>query len=136
MKHHIKTQAGVTTEFYKHEVNEEKFGEGQGKMSSPSNWLFQTSTLLTTMHGSCKGFLFSVCKRFVEKRVAEAYVDDADCSYVDQNDQANETPTYICDCLQNIAQVWENLIFGSGGQLSHDKTYWWLIWWLWENGKA
>eukprot|EP00957_Ditylum_brightwellii_P077021 5853444-Ditylum_brightwellii.AAC.1 len=31
MKHHVKTQARVTTEFYKHEVNEEKFGEGQGK---------------------------------------------------------------------------------------------------------
>eukprot|EP00957_Ditylum_brightwellii_P116054 8853463-Ditylum_brightwellii.AAC.1 len=122
MKHHVKTQAGVTTEFYKHEVNKEKFGEGQGKTSSPSNWLFQSLTLLTTLHGLCKGiFLFSVCKRFVEKRVAEAYVDDADCSYVDQKDQVNETPTRICDRLQNIAQVWENLIFGSGGQLHMTK---------------
>eukprot|EP00957_Ditylum_brightwellii_P178953 13632050-Ditylum_brightwellii.AAC.1 len=41
MKHHVKTQARVTMEFYKHEVNKEKFGEGQGKTSSPSNWLFQ-----------------------------------------------------------------------------------------------
>eukprot|EP00957_Ditylum_brightwellii_P115971 8846388-Ditylum_brightwellii.AAC.1 len=59
MKHHVKTKAGVTKEFYKHEPNDEKFGEGP------------------------------------EKRVAEAYVDNADCTYVDQQDQANKSPMRI-----------------------------------------
>eukprot|EP00957_Ditylum_brightwellii_P010464 792000-Ditylum_brightwellii.AAC.1 len=136
MKYHVKTKAGVTKEFYKHELNDEKFGKGQGKTSSPSNWLFQSSTLLTALHYLCVGIhMFSMCRKYVEKRVAETYVDDADCMYVDQRDQANESPTRIQNRLKKIVQVWENLIFGSGGQLSHDKTYWWLIQWIWENGK-
>eukprot|EP00957_Ditylum_brightwellii_P125499 9565902-Ditylum_brightwellii.AAC.1 len=73
MKHHVKTKAGVTTDYYTHEANNKKFGKG-------------------------------VCKQFMERRVAEAYVDDADCTYVDQKDQANETPTRIQDRLQHIAQ--------------------------------
>eukprot|EP00957_Ditylum_brightwellii_P004877 371533-Ditylum_brightwellii.AAC.1 len=117
MQHHVKTKIGVTTDFYMHKANKEKFGEGQGKTSSPSKWLFQSSTLLNALHLLCRGiFLFSVCKQFVERRVAEAYVDDADCTYVDQRDQENETPTRR--------------------QLSHDKTYWLLIWWTWDKGVA
>eukprot|EP00957_Ditylum_brightwellii_P090632 6902580-Ditylum_brightwellii.AAC.1 len=73
---------------------------------------------------------FSVCKRYVENRVAESFVNDTDCTYLDQQDQQNETPTRICNRLQSFAQTWENLIFGSGGHLFHDKTYWWMIWWI------
>eukprot|EP00957_Ditylum_brightwellii_P184498 14052776-Ditylum_brightwellii.AAC.1 len=100
MKHHVKMKARVTKEFYKHEPNDEKFGEDQ------------------------------------EKCVAKAYVSNTDCTYVDQQDQAIESPTCMQNRLKKIEQVLENLIFGSRGQLSHDKTYWWLIWWIWENGKA
>eukprot|EP00957_Ditylum_brightwellii_P074864 5689697-Ditylum_brightwellii.AAC.1 len=96
MKHHVKTKAEVTTNYNTHEANNEKFGKGQGKTFPPSNWLFQSLTFLNALHLLCKRiFLFSVCKQFVERRVAEAYLDDADCTYVDQKDQANETPTCI-----------------------------------------
>eukprot|EP00957_Ditylum_brightwellii_P042872 3245283-Ditylum_brightwellii.AAC.1 len=72
MKHHVKTKAGVTMEYYTHKANNKKFGEGQGKTSPPSNWLFQSLTLLNALHLLCKGiFLFSVCKKFVERRVDE-----------------------------------------------------------------
>eukprot|EP00957_Ditylum_brightwellii_P106712 8141111-Ditylum_brightwellii.AAC.1 len=38
--------------------------------------------------------------------------------------------------LKKIAHVWERLIYGSGGELSRDKTYWWLIWWIWDRETA
>eukprot|EP00957_Ditylum_brightwellii_P067317 5108814-Ditylum_brightwellii.AAC.1 len=38
--------------------------------------------------------------------------------------------------IENIAQTWENLIFGPGYKLSLKKTYWWMIWWVWNGGKA
>eukprot|EP00957_Ditylum_brightwellii_P177594 13527512-Ditylum_brightwellii.AAC.1 len=117
MKHFVKTNSGIKKYFNKYEPTDKKLGEGQGKTSSLSNWLFQSSTLLNTLHYLCVGIhLFSVCRKFVGKRVAEAYVDDADCTYVDQSDQENETPTRIQDRLKKIAQ--------------------WLIWWIWENGGA
>eukprot|EP00957_Ditylum_brightwellii_P106030 8087923-Ditylum_brightwellii.AAC.2 len=137
MCHHVKTKAGVSKEHYRHELGNEKYGEGQGKTSSPSNWTFQISTMLSALHKLVLGInMFSVCKQYVEKRVAESYVDDTDCTYLDQQDQENETLTSIRNRLHSIAQTWENLIFGSGGSLSHDKTYWWLIWWLWDGEHA
>eukprot|EP00957_Ditylum_brightwellii_P007205 547179-Ditylum_brightwellii.AAC.2 len=114
MRHHIKTKAGITKDHYKHELGSKIYSEGQGKASSPSNWLFQISTLLGAFHKMVLGIqMFSVCKRYIEKRVAEAFVDDTDCTYVDQDDQVNITPTCIQDRLKSVAQTWENLIFGS-----------------------
>eukprot|EP00957_Ditylum_brightwellii_P074600 5668918-Ditylum_brightwellii.AAC.1 len=55
--------------------------------------------------------------------VAESYVDDTDCTYVNQKDQKNETLTHIQDRLKKIATAWECLIYGSGGKLSRKKTY-------------
>eukprot|EP00957_Ditylum_brightwellii_P143120 10904986-Ditylum_brightwellii.AAC.1 len=128
MCHHVKTTAGVSTAHYIHEPGCKQYGKGQGKTSSPANWLFQISTLLGALQKLVLGInMFSVCNQYVEQRVAEAFVDNTDCTYVDQKDQANKTPSRIRNQLKSIAQTWENLIFGSGGSLSHDKTYWWLI---------
>eukprot|EP00957_Ditylum_brightwellii_P128962 9838129-Ditylum_brightwellii.AAC.1 len=38
MCHHVKTTAGVSREHYRHKPGNKKYGEGQGKTSSPSNW--------------------------------------------------------------------------------------------------
>eukprot|EP00957_Ditylum_brightwellii_P083068 6314545-Ditylum_brightwellii.AAC.1 len=38
MPHHVKTTTGVSSEHYRHKSGNKKYGEGQGKTSSPSNW--------------------------------------------------------------------------------------------------
>eukprot|EP00957_Ditylum_brightwellii_P069830 5302593-Ditylum_brightwellii.AAC.1 len=112
------------------------FGEGQGNGSSPSNWLFQVSTLLVALHSLCTGVrLFSVCKAKKAERAADAYVDNMGNTYVDKDKQKDETPTTICDSIQYIAQMWEQLLYGSGRELCPKKTFWWLIWWIWKDGK-
>jgi hypothetical protein len=136
-KHHIKTTAGVTDAYYQSTPDCPSFGEGQGKGSSPSNWLFTVSTLLAALHQLCSGIkLFSVCRKKHASRVADAYVDDTGNTYVDIEKQSSETPESIRDKLQHTAQTWEQLLFGSGGRLCHKKTFWWLIWWVWKDGKA
>eukprot|EP00957_Ditylum_brightwellii_P040994 3103457-Ditylum_brightwellii.AAC.1 len=57
-------------------------------------------------------------------------------AYVDEDKQKDKTPTIICGNIQHIAQMWEQLLYGSGGKLCPKKTFWWLIWWIWKNGKA
>eukprot|EP00957_Ditylum_brightwellii_P153895 11714092-Ditylum_brightwellii.AAC.1 len=137
MKQSIETTAGVTKDAYQHTAVFPLQGEGQGKTSSPLNWLFQSSTLLNALYALVSSIaLYSVCKTFFSNRVAESYVDDTDCAYIDQKDQQNETPVRIRDRLCKIAKVWEWLIYGSDGELSRKKTYWWLIWWIWEGGNA
>eukprot|EP00957_Ditylum_brightwellii_P088893 6769201-Ditylum_brightwellii.AAC.1 len=46
MRHHVKTLHGITTDFYIHHNSYAKYGEGQGKILSPDNWLLQPSTIL------------------------------------------------------------------------------------------
>eukprot|EP00957_Ditylum_brightwellii_P012273 927229-Ditylum_brightwellii.AAC.1 len=89
--------------------------------------------LLNALHALVSGIaLYSVCKKVFSNRVAESYVDDTDCAHIDQKDQQNKTPVRIRDRLCKIAKVWEQLIYGSVSELSRKKTYWWLIWWIWE----
>eukprot|EP00957_Ditylum_brightwellii_P160690 12233657-Ditylum_brightwellii.AAC.1 len=136
-KHHIKTTAGVTDTFYQSMPDCPSFGEGQSKGSSPSNWLFTVSTLLAALHQLYTGIkLFSVFQNKKAERVADAYVDDTGNTYVDKEKQMEETSESIRDSLQHIALTWEQLLFGSGGHLFPKKTFWWLIWWSWKDGKA
>eukprot|EP00957_Ditylum_brightwellii_P118965 9073548-Ditylum_brightwellii.AAC.1 len=88
MRHHVKTTAGVSSEHYRHKPENEKYGEGQGKTSSPSNWLFQISTMLSALYCLVLAInMFSVCKQYVEDRIAEFFVNDTDCTYLEQHDQ-------------------------------------------------
>eukprot|EP00957_Ditylum_brightwellii_P004997 380834-Ditylum_brightwellii.AAC.1 len=54
--------------------------------------------------------MFSVCIWGKAKRVANAYVDDTDNTYVNKRYQKEEGPTAICDGLSKIAQTWEQLL--------------------------
>jgi hypothetical protein len=136
MKHYVQTATGTTNEFYRHSAESPKYGEGQGKTSSPSNWLFQSSTILLALHALVTGVLLtSICNRFKSQRVAESYVDDTDCMYCDQSAQNKDTDV-ISAKIQHTAQTWETLVFGTGGALSLKKTCWWLLHWTWDGGKA
>eukprot|EP00957_Ditylum_brightwellii_P005717 436232-Ditylum_brightwellii.AAC.1 len=46
------------------------------------------------------------------------------------------SPQELRDRINKIGQTWEQLLYGSGGLLSALKTYWYLLFWVWENGKA
>eukprot|EP00957_Ditylum_brightwellii_P026314 1990300-Ditylum_brightwellii.AAC.1 len=50
MSHFVITSEGILAESYKHTDVFAKYREGQGKASSPSNWLFQSSTILNALH--------------------------------------------------------------------------------------
>eukprot|EP00957_Ditylum_brightwellii_P011133 843796-Ditylum_brightwellii.AAC.1 len=72
MRHHVCTSAGESVEYYQHTEDYMKSGKGQWTTSSPSNWLFQSSTLLKSLEDQCSGlYLTSVDKKYVSARVAE-----------------------------------------------------------------
>eukprot|EP00957_Ditylum_brightwellii_P063904 4848423-Ditylum_brightwellii.AAC.1 len=109
MKHYVRTATGTTNEFYRHSAESPKYGDGQGKTSSPSNWLFQSSTILTAIHALVTGVLLtSICNRFKSQQIAESYVDDTDCMYCNQSAQ-NEDTDIISAKIQHTAQTWETL---------------------------
>eukprot|EP00957_Ditylum_brightwellii_P205123 15342377-Ditylum_brightwellii.AAC.1 len=95
--------AGMSDTFYQSTSDCPFFNEGQGKGSSPSNWLFTVSTLIAALHNLCTRVkLFSICRKKTE-RVADAYVDGTGKTYVNEEKQSDETPESIRDSLQHIA---------------------------------
>eukprot|EP00957_Ditylum_brightwellii_P050268 3812139-Ditylum_brightwellii.AAC.1 len=84
MKHHVRTNAGESSEYYQHLESYMKGGEGQDKTSSPLNWLFQSLTLLKSLEEQCTGlYLASMDKKYMSKRVAEGYVNDCNARLAD-----------------------------------------------------
>eukprot|EP00957_Ditylum_brightwellii_P035127 2663743-Ditylum_brightwellii.AAC.1 len=55
MSHFVKTSESISAESYKHTDAFARYGEGQDKASSPSNWLFQSSTILNILHALVSG---------------------------------------------------------------------------------
>eukprot|EP00957_Ditylum_brightwellii_P059125 4486097-Ditylum_brightwellii.AAC.1 len=138
IQRHIKTANGISKDSYSHSEEFGNYGEGQGKVSSPSNWQFQSSTLLAALTRLCIGaglYLSSTCKNFVASRIGKAYVDDANNPAIDQHTQCTDTQISITKKITKIAQTWEQLLFGSEGKLSMKKSRWYMLWWVWENGK-
>eukprot|EP00957_Ditylum_brightwellii_P169877 12929622-Ditylum_brightwellii.AAC.1 len=74
MRHHVRTSAGESVESYQHTEEYTKAGKGQGKTSSPSNWLFQSSTLLKSLEDQCSVlYVTSFDGKYVSEQVAEGY---------------------------------------------------------------
>eukprot|EP00957_Ditylum_brightwellii_P149241 11365803-Ditylum_brightwellii.AAC.1 len=38
--------------------------------------------------------------------------------------------------MKTIAQTQEKVVHGTGWELSLNKTYWLLVWWIWKDRKA
>eukprot|EP00957_Ditylum_brightwellii_P108647 8286836-Ditylum_brightwellii.AAC.1 len=111
MKHHVQTNAGESVEFYQHSNKYMKGGEGQGKTSSPPNWIFTSSTLSNSLEEQCTGmYLPSVDEKFVSDCVAEGFVNDTDAGTADQHTQNTDTSGVIAEKMRVIAQTWADLI--------------------------
>eukprot|EP00957_Ditylum_brightwellii_P161752 12315482-Ditylum_brightwellii.AAC.1 len=125
MQCHIKITNVISKDSYGHSEECGNWGEGQGKVSLPSNWQFQSSTLLATLTELCVGaalYLLSTCKKFVASRIGEVYVDDANNVAIDQHTQCTDAQISITKKITEIAQTWEQLLFGSGGKFSIKKS--------------
>eukprot|EP00957_Ditylum_brightwellii_P084959 6460520-Ditylum_brightwellii.AAC.1 len=117
MKNYAQSSTRESSEYYQHSEEYTKGGKGQGKTSSPPNWLFQSSTLLKSLKEQCTGlYLTSVDQKYVSKQVAEGYVDDCDARTADQQAQCTNTTEIITDKMRVIAQTWADLIYASGGE--------------------
>jgi len=44
------------------------------------------------------------------------------------------TLTEILRHLQHNAQIWERLLYSSGGALNLKKCFWYLVFWKWKDG--
>jgi hypothetical protein len=136
MKYFIKMAHGISDSFYCVLQDYLLYGTGQGSGASPSVWLSLVVILLTALT-----VLAPLAMSFVdpwedihEEQNADSFVDDTSYGC---NDAHLEEPMPYAELIamaQASAQIWERILFSSGGALELKRCFWYLIYWQWVNG--
>ncbi len=119
----LKTQLGVSEEFYSHCRAFPIYGTGQGSGNSPMIWCFISSMLFTIHQENAIGASYTSPDRSIFLRLfMVGFVDD---TYGTVNDFARTPPpttTELVSMAQHDSQLWSDLLHRSGGALELAKS--------------
>jgi len=102
----------------------------QGSGASLALWLVVTILLIELLEKHSPGITFANLQRMeCKRRVGEMYVNDANLWLA-----LKLPPLQLVAIMQEVAQKWERYLFASGGVLALMKCFWYLIYWVWEDG--
>ena len=125
VKYHLKTQLGVTDEYYQHCTVSPIYGTGQGSGNSPTVWLVVSSILFRCYSATAFGARFESPDGTVFVDLYRiGFVDDT-CCYVNLfRRDIPPDPEELISLLQHDSQLWSDLLWKSGGALELPKcTY-------------
>jgi hypothetical protein len=137
MKHYIKTAQGTSASYYSNDHEGPLFGSGQGSGGSPPLWLITWVALSNALNSVMTGMSF--CSPDPSNSTArnnDAFVDDTTGGVNDTHLSTPLSPTDLAARLQQLAQLWECLLFASGGRLELIKCFFYVIVWKWIDGEA
>ena len=102
----------------------------QGSGAAPCIWLSLSCILLQALHFHTTGFQAS-CPRNnrTSQHPREAFVDDTGLWLT--GTYPFTPPSTLVSTMQRVAQVWERLLFASGGALALQKCFYYLVHWKW-----
>ena len=134
MVHNIRTMYGDSTLTYggDHKGDWNNFPQGvlQGNACGPTIWVLISSLIFDTLRK--KGFAAEICTSISKQMfhmVGFAYVDDSDLI------QSGSDPLEVLYSMQNLLSNWCMLMGVTGGAISVEKSWWYLIDYNWKNGK-
>jgi hypothetical protein len=137
MKYFVKTIHGISEASYQSTQSYHLFGTRQGSGSSPSIWLSIVVVLLSALTAMAPGAMcFAEPWRDLQsERNADSSVDDTSTRV---NNAMCDDPLHwkeMFALMQSVAQIWECLLYSSGGTLELPKCFWYLMYWEWVNGQ-
>lgn len=138
MQYFIKTMHGISEAYYQSSQSYHLFSTGQGSGGSPSIWLSIVVVLLSALTAMAPAAMTFIkanpwCDILSEWN-ADSYVDD---TFTGVNDVMHDDPLHwmeMFSLMQSMAQIWEHLLYSSGGVLELLKCFWYLMYWEWVNG--
>jgi hypothetical protein len=118
----LKTQLGISDDFYTHSTEFPIFGTGQGSANSPAIWCIISSVLFDVYEGHAKGAYFQCPKGTHSINIfMVGFVDDTSGSVNDFLQSTIQSPDHYIALATNDAQLWNNVLLLSGGALELTK---------------
>jgi hypothetical protein len=139
------TRFGVSYTSYKSTMEKLLYGIGQGSCSSPIEWALLNQLLLTALgkEFDCIS-LVSVDGTTTDTRPGDSFVDDTTTGATYDNHNIDPIPSSVCGLTQveeslvarmeDIIQLFLNLLQVTGGDLAPEKCAWYLIGHRWNKG--
>ena len=127
-KFRVKTTIGISQNWYKHSDAFPIHGTGQGSGNSPTIWCFICSALFDALESTATGAQFISPNREHSIRLCMiGFVDD--CSQRINRFDVHPQPstTTLVQIMQREAQLWNDLLWASGGALEQRKCSYHLI---------
>ena len=127
----LKLSQTVSDEQYQHCVKFPIHGSGQGSANSPTIWCFISCKLFHCHHAKAHGMLFASPDGDISLRISIiGFVDDSTCT-------TGGDPTQSIDDLlqkmQHDAQLWNDLLWASGGKLELPKCGFHIIYYNFDD---
>ena len=110
-------------------------GIGQGNGGGPAMWISHLTVMFSAISSVCLGFAFSCIQQLHKvSSVGTGYVDDVTLGLSIQRDQ-KQTESMVLRQIKRMAQLWEQLLYISGGRLELSKCFWVPVIWTWKKGR-
>ena len=135
-KRHVRTGNGISKEHIRTTKWKVLHGIGQGNGGGPAIWLSHLTVMLAAISTVCAGF-YMYCVQTIKKisTVGTGYVNDVTLGLALPNDTPQNEAT-VRRHIRKMSQLWEQLLYISGGRLELSKCFWVPITWRWSKGKA
>ncbi|CAJ1959775.1 unnamed protein product [Cylindrotheca closterium] len=130
--HQVRTGFGDSEESF-HPPSMVPFQDcGQGNGAGPPIWVSVSSVVIQMM--TAMGFGFK-CLTAIESQLITAqcfcFVDDTDV--IKAGKSVEQSGEDICHSVQQAASTWAGGISATGGAINPEKSFWWLIDFVWDS---
>ena len=124
-KFHIRTNNGISREYYKYEDNKPIFGTGQGLGWSGAIWTNTSDTINSLIKKNCAGMKFSDPNgEIVVHKYSDMFVDD---TATGTNKRALTSTSSVSEQIQRDEQLHAFYLYSAGHLLAVDKCQWYNI---------
>jgi hypothetical protein len=129
----IKTTHGISPDSYSSTPDHPTHGPGQGSRIGPALWVLVSCLMFVPMDVNCRGAEFcDPAQTTSHQRTGDGFVDDvANVFNFGLKNMLLHTysPSAIAQGMQTEAQVWEGLLWTTGGALNLAKCFYYVVAW-------